>query len=184
MVSKNIPMTSTLPVFEAFMPGRPVTDQRTLDAMAPEVRERYLQDRKQIETSGQGFPVAALKQAMEFERAFVKAGGLLAAGVDPTGNGGALPGYGDQRGYELLREAGFSAEEAVQIVSLNGAKILGNDKEIGSIEVGKLADVVLLRGDLAADPSVIRNGVTVFKDGLGFNPATLIASVKGRVGIN
>lgn len=184
MVSKNIPMTSTLPVFEAFVPGRPVTDQRTLDAMAPEVRERYLRDRKQIDSMGAGFPEAALKRAMEFERAFVKAGGMLAAGVDPTGNGGALPGYGDQRGYELLREAGFGAEETVQIVSFNGAKILGVDQEIGSIEVGKQADVVLLRGDLVADPSVIRNGVTVFKGGLGFDPAKLIASVKGRVGIN
>ena len=186
LVSKNIPMTSTLPVFEAFVPGRPVTDQRTLDAMAPEVRDRYLADRKQIDAAGEGylFSEAALKRAMEFERAFVKAGGLLAAGVDPTGNGGALPGYGDQRGYELLREAGFGPEETMQIVSLNGAKILGVDKEIGSIEVGKQADVVLLRGDLVADPSVIRNGVTVFKGGLGFDPAKLIASVKGRVGIN
>jgi imidazolonepropionase-like amidohydrolase len=114
----------------------------------------------------------------------VKAGGLLGAGVDPTGNGGALPGFGDQRGFELLREAGFTPEETVQIVSLNGAKILGIEKELGSVESGKLADLVLLRGDLSADPSIIRQGVTVFKDGVGYDPAKLIASVKGRVGIN
>ncbi|HET9513209.1 MAG TPA: amidohydrolase family protein [Gemmatimonadales bacterium] len=186
MVQKGIPMTSTLPVFEAFMPGRPVTDQRTLDAMAPEVRERYLQDRKMIDQAGDkaGFPVSALKSAMQFERDFVKAGGLLGAGVDPTGNGGALPGFGDQRGFELLREAGFTPEETVQIVSLNGAKILGIEKELGSVEPGKLADLVLLKGDLSADPSIIRQGVTVFKDGVGYDPAKLIASVKGRVGIN
>lgn len=186
MIEKNIPMTSTLPVFEAFVPGRPVTDQRTLDAMAPEVRERYLQDRKQIDAAGPDFVFSqkALHNAMAFERTFVKAGGLLAAGVDPTGNGGALPGFGDQRGYELLREAGFTTEETVRIVSLNGAKILGADRELGSVEAGKLADLVLLRGNLSADPSVIRNTVTVFRDGVGYDSSKLIAAVKGRVGIN
>jgi imidazolonepropionase-like amidohydrolase len=186
MIAKKIPMTSTLPVFEAFVPGRPVSDQRTLDAMAPEVRERYLADRKQIDAAGESwiFTPAAFQRAMQFEVEFVKAGGLLAGGVDPTGNGGALPGFGDQRGVELLIEAGFSASNAVKIYSLNGATVLGVEKQLGSIEAGKLADLVLLRGDLSADPSVIKNAVTVFKDGVGYDSAKLIAAVKGRVGIN
>ncbi len=186
MVSKRIPMTSTLAVFEAFVPNRPVAEQRSLDAMAPEVRERYLADRKQIDAAGENwiFSVKALQNAMQFERAFVKAGGLLALGVDPTGNGGALPGFGDQRGMELLCEAGFTPSETVQISTLNGAKILGTDKDLGSVETGKLADLVLLRGDLSADPTAIKNVVTVFKDGVGYDSAKLIAAVKGRVGIN
>jgi imidazolonepropionase-like amidohydrolase len=185
MVERGVPMTSTLPVYEAFVPGRPVTDQRSLDAMAPEVRQRYLADREQIERAPNPlFAQEALRKAMDFEVAFVRAGGVLAAGVDPTGNGGALPGYGDQRGYELLREAGFTAEETVKIVSLNGARVLGVDGDIGSVEVGKLADLVLLRGDLTADASVIRNVVTVFKDGVGYDSAKLIAAVQGRVGVN
>jgi imidazolonepropionase-like amidohydrolase len=186
MVSKNIPMTSTLAVFEAFVPNRPVVDQRTLDAMAPEVRERYLADRKQIDAAGENYPFsqAAFQRAAQFEVEFVKAGGLLAGGVDPTGNGGALPGFGDQRGVELLIEAGLSPSNAIRVWSLNGAKVLGVDKELGSIEVGKTADLVLLRGDLAADPSVIKNTVTVFKNGVGYDSAKLIAAVKGRVGIN
>ena len=64
------------------------------------------------------------RKAQAFERAFVKAGGLLGAGVDPTGMGGALPGYGDQRNFELLIEAGFSPVEAIQIMTLNGARVL------------------------------------------------------------
>jgi imidazolonepropionase-like amidohydrolase len=104
--------------------------------------------------------------------------------VDPTGNGGALPGYGDQRNYELLREAGFSPEETVQIMSLNGARVLGVDRTLGSVEQGKLADLVVIRGDLAADPAVIKQVVTVFKDGIGYDSAKLLALVKGRVGIN
>ena len=186
MVSKKIPMTSTLAIFEAFVPNRPIVDQRTLDAMAPEVRERYLADRKQIDAAGENYPFsqAAFQRAAQFEVEFVKAGGLLAGGVDPTGNGGALPGFGDQRGVELLIEAGLSASNAIKVFSLNGAKVLGDDKELGSVEVGKKADLVLLRGDLSSDPSVIKNTVTVFKDGVGYDSAKLIAAVKGRVGIN
>ena len=186
MVAKKIPMTSTLPVFEAFVPGRPVTDERTLDAMTAEVRTRYLADRAQIDAAGENWPFsqASLQRAMAFEVEFVRAGGLLAGGVDPTGNGGALPGYGDQRGVELLVEAGFSPANAVKIYSSNGAKVLGVDKDLGTVETGKLADLVLLRGDISTDASVIKNTVTVFKDGVGYDSAKLIAAVKGRVGIN
>ena len=178
-------MTSTLAVYEPFVADRPAKDQRILDAMAPELRTTYLQIRLD-RLAGAG-PVTedVLTKAMEFERAFVQAGGLLAAGVDPTGNGGALAGYGDQRNYELLIEAGFTPEQAVQIMTANGAKVLGVDKQLGTVERGKLADLVVLqRGDLAADPSVIRKLTMVFKDGVGYDSAKLIASVKGRVGID
>jgi imidazolonepropionase-like amidohydrolase len=121
---------------------------------------------------------------MKFERAFVEAGGLLAAGVDPTGIGGALPGYGDQRNFELLAEAGFTPVQIVQIMSANGAKILGVYNKLGSVERGKLADLVVLNGDLAKDPSVIRKVTVVFKDGVGYDSQKLIAAVKGRVGID
>ena len=104
--------------------------------------------------------------------------------MDPTGNGGALPGFGDQRGYELLREAGLTTEQAVQVVTLNGAKVLGDAAKVGSVEKGKRADLVLLDGDLTQDAGAIRKTVTVFKDGVGYDSAKLIAATKGRVGIN
>jgi hypothetical protein len=178
-------MTSTLAVYELFVANRPTRDPRALEAMAPEVREDYLRARNQIDSAGQSrFTLDVFKAGMAYEHAFVKAGGLLAAGVDPTGNGGALPGYGDQRNYELLREAGFSPEETVQIMSLNGARVLGVDRTLGSVEQGKLADLVVIRGDLTADPAIIKQVVTVFKDGIGYDSARLLALVKGRVGIN
>jgi hypothetical protein len=123
------------------------------------------------------------RRAQAFERAFVKAGGLLGAGVDPTGSGGALPGFGDQRNYELLIEAGFTPVEAIQIMTLNGAKILGVDKELGSVTAGKRADLVVIRGNPIATPAEIRNVTIVFKDGIGYDSSKLIASVKGLVGI-
>ena len=185
MIDKKVPMTSTLAVYELFVPNRPTRDPRALEAMAPEVRDDYLKARNQIDSSGQSrFTLDVFRNGMAYERAFVAAGGLLAAGVDPTGNGGALPGYGDQRNFELLREAGFSPEEVVQIMSLNGARVLGVDKELGSVEKGKRADLVVVRGDLTADAAAIKQVVTVFKDGIGYDSAKLFALVKGRVGIN
>jgi hypothetical protein len=185
LIDKQVPVTSTLAVYELFVPNRPTRDPRALEAMAPEVREDYLRARQQIDSSGQArFTLEVFRNGMAYERAFVAAGGLLAAGVDPTGNGGALPGYGDQRNFELLREAGFTPEQVVQIMTLNGARILGVDKELGSVEQGKLADLVVVRGDVVTDPAAIKNVVTVFKDGIGYDSAKLFALVKGRVGIN
>jgi hypothetical protein len=120
---------------------------------------------------------------MAFEKAFVDAGGTLGAGVDPTGFGGALPGFGDQRNYELFIEAGFTPAQAVQIMTANGAKILGLFDQFGSIERGKAADLVVLNGNLAADPSTIRKVTTVFRNGVGYDSPKLIESVKGKVGI-
>jgi imidazolonepropionase-like amidohydrolase len=185
MIAKGVAMTSTLAVYEISIPNRPPLDQRVLDAMSPEVQREYLATRERLATQGANntASLALFKKAMEYEVAFAKAGGLLAAGVDPTGNGGALPGFGDQRNYELLIESGFSPAQVVQIMSANGAKVLGVDRDLGTVRAGKVADLVLMRGDLSQDPAVIRNVVTVFKDGIGYDSAKLIASVKGLVGV-
>jgi imidazolonepropionase-like amidohydrolase len=185
LVDRKVAMTSTVAVFEPFFPRRPVMDARTLEAMAPEVKAAYVTLRADIDTNTK-WPLTAgmLKSHMAFDKAFVDAGGLLAAGVDPTGIGGALPGFGDQRNYELFIEAGFTPVQAVQIMTANGAKILGVYDRLGSIERGKVADLVVLDGDLASDSSVIRRVTTVFKDGIGYDSPKLIATVKGRVGID
>jgi len=185
MVKHHVSMTTTMAIFEALAPHRPVTDERTLELMEPGVRAAYVANRTYIDSVPDYiFTKGGFARALAFDKAFFDAGGLLASGVDPTGNGGALPGFGDQRAYELLREAGLTAEQAVQVVSYNGARILGVSDKLGSVEKGKLADLVLLRGDLTSDPSVIRNVVTVFKDGVGYDPKKLIDAVRGRVGID
>jgi len=178
-------MTSTLAVYEPFVANRPTKEPRVLSAMAPEVRASYLKFRQEVDSTGTG-PIteAGLKSAVAFEKEFVEAGGLLGAGVDPTGVGGALAGYGDQRNYELFIEGGFTPAQAIQIMTLNGAKILGVAKKLGSVEQGKLADLVVLKGNLVQDPAVIRSPTLVFKDGIGYDPARLIDSIQGRVGID
>ncbi len=120
---------------------------------------------------------------MLFEHEFVAAGGLLMAGCDPTGYGGVVPGFGDQRNIELLVEAGFTPLEAIRIASLNGAKYMGKDDEIGSIAVGKAADIVVLRANPADNINNVEEVEMVFKDGVGYDPAALIQSVSGIVGL-
>ena len=117
------------------------------------------------------------------ERQFAHAGGLLLAGTDPTGAGGVIPGYSDQRQVELLVGSGFTPLEAIKICTLNGATYLGKADRFGSIAAGKQADLVVIDGNPAATISDIRKVAMVFKQGVGYDPAKLIESVKGKVGL-
>jgi len=186
LVARNVAVTSTLPVFEAIVPlqsgvRRPLFDPRVLSAMSADARARYLLARALIPADSPDG--ARLKKEMEFERAFVAAGGLLLAGPDPTGNGGVLAGYGDLREVELLVEAGFTPVEAIKIASFNGAKFLGQDARIGSIAIGKQADLMVVKGNPAAKITDLENVEIVFKDGVGYDSEKLIQSVQGLVGI-
>src|SRR6266480_264321 len=190
LVAKNVAITSTLPVFEAG--GAPLTqtgigaaaallNARVLNVMSTDARVRYLTARARV-SSDNGF-VALLRKVMDFERAFVKAGGLLIAGPDPTGNGGIVAGFGDLREIELLVEAGFTPLEAIKIASFNGAKFLGEDTRIGSVAPGKQAHLMVVKGNPAANINDIEKVEIVFKDGVGYDSEKLIQSVQGLVGI-
>jgi imidazolonepropionase-like amidohydrolase len=186
MVEHGVAMTSTVAIFEGLMAGRPPLEPRVLDALHPPAREAYLSARAALATpagAGQTVTAAAFRKLLDYEVAFVKAGGLLGAGVDPTGIGGVLAGFGDQRNYELFLEAGFSPSQAVQILTANGARILGHLDRFGTIEAGKLADLVVIRGDPTSRPADIRNVTLVFREGIGYDSPTLIASVKEMVGL-
>lgn len=181
LVSHHVAVTSTLPVFEASVPGRPKLQQRVLDAMSAEAAQSYLTARARLASDS---PVGALlRKEMDFEVAFVRAGGLLLAGPDPTGNGGVLPGFGDQREVELLVEAGFTPVEAIHIATENGALFLGQQERIGTLAPGKQADLVLIKGDPSKTIDDIENVETVFKNGIGYDSRKLIDSVRGQVGI-
>jgi imidazolonepropionase-like amidohydrolase len=185
LVKHHVAITSTLPVFESGgIPGRPPLQQRVLDVMTPEAREAYLYNRERPATMKPpktDWPML-FKRDMELEREFAQAGGLLLAGPDPTGNGGVVPGFGDQREIELLVEAGFSPVEAIKIATLNGAIFLNQQSQIGTIAAGKNADLIVIKGDPASHISDIENVEIVFKDGIGYDSQKLIESVKGRYG--
>ncbi len=192
LVSRHVAVTSTLPVFELFAPGKAPLQPRVLDAMSQEARLQYLEIRVHFDLphrdqkTGEVEPrpwAQAFAQEKEFERAFVQAGGLLLAGEDPTGIGGDLAGFGDQRELELLVESGFTPLEAIRIATYNGAQYLGELDHIGTIAAGKQADLVVVKGDPSKKIEDIENVQTVFKDGIGYDSAKLIESVHGLVGI-
>ncbi|WEN14367.1 amidohydrolase family protein [Rhodanobacter sp. AS-Z3] len=183
LVARHVAVTSTLPVFETMVPGRAPQDARVLDAMLPQARVEYLKTRERVAAMKDSPWTKVFQLEMDFERAFVKAGGTLMAGLDPTGYGGVIAGYGDQREVELLVDAGFTPVQAIQIASLNGARFMGVDKDIGSIEVGKAADMVLVKGNPANNIKDIENVVLVFKDGVGYDSAMLVKAANGTVGL-
>jgi imidazolonepropionase-like amidohydrolase len=185
LVKHHVAITSTLPVFEGEAGGgRPPLRQQVLDAMTPEAREAFfiLRQRPASLPASKTDWAMLWKRDLELERAFANAGGLLLSGPDPTGIGDVLPGFGDQRGIELLVEAGFSNTEAIKIATLNGAVYLGKEKQIGSIATGKNADLVVIKGDPSKRISDVENVEIVFKDGVGYDSQKLLDSVKGRYG--
>jgi imidazolonepropionase-like amidohydrolase len=183
LVAKHVAVTSTLPVFEQIVASRPDEPQKVLDTLSDDARKDYQANRARIaQRKDSPWPVM-FQREMEFERAFVKAGGTLLAGLDPTGIGGTVAGYGDLREVELLVEAGFTPLEAIKIATLNGAQFLGEADHIGSLAPGKQADIMLVKGDPSSKISDIENVELVFKDGVGWDSKKLIDSVKGQVGV-
>ncbi len=184
LVNHHVAITSTLPVFESSIPLHLHLQNRVLDAMSPPTREAYLYTRN-LELSRPPNPSRekAFHNGARLEHKFVAAGGLLLAGPDPTGDGGTLPGFGDQREVELLVDAGgFTPLEAIRIATLNGATYMGKESEIGSIAPGKNADLVIINGNPAANINDIEKVEIVFKDGVGYDSAKLFDSIKGRYG--
>ena len=187
LIRHHVAITSTLPNTASSVPidassdGRPPLKPAVLEAMAPAAREAYLYSRNRPRPAGSKTALL-LRRDMDLERAFVAAGGLLLAGPDPGGVPGVLPGFGDQREIELLVEAGFTPVQAIRIATLNGAIFLGRQDQIGSIAVGKNADLVVMKGDPAARIADIENVEIVFKDGVGYDTRKLLDSVKGHYG--
>src|SRR5581483_5527598 len=185
LIAHHVAITSTLPVFENMLPNRPPLNAQAMDALTPEARTAYLYSRNVAaalppDKAEQRLTTFKRDEAMEL--AFSKAGGLLIAGPDPTGNGGTIPGFADHREIELLVEAGFTPVEAIRVATLNGAIYEGKDKQIGSIEPNKNADLFIVKGDPSQNINDVENVELVIKDGVAFDPVKILQSVKGRYG--
>lgn len=184
LIAHHVAITSTLPVFETLVPNRAPLDARTLDAMLPDARDSYLRIRNVIsDGAAKSYWGPLFKKELEFEHEFVKQGGALLAGLDPTGYGGVVAGFGDQREVELLVEAGFTALQAIHIATSNGAEFLGELNSIGTLAAGKQADIIVINGDPSANIKDIERVELVFKDGIAFDSAKLIEATKGTVGL-
>ena len=112
---------------------------------------------------------------------FVKAGGRLVLGSD-AGSQGSIPGLADHEAIENLVKFGFPPIDAIRIATLNGATFLGIQDRTGSIQVGKEADLLIVRGDPAERIEDIENVEMVFANGVPYDPKTLLGKIKGQVG--
>jgi enamidase len=181
LVDRHVALTSTLTVFETFTPGRPLPPG--LDVLIPELRAQFQQRYDTAQRNARSPYPSLFPKARQLEVDFYRTGGLLLVGTDPTGGGGVIPGYSNQRAVELLVESGLTPLEAIKVATLNGATYLGRADKVGSIAVGKQADLVVLDGDPSARIDDIRKVSMVFKEGIGYDPAKLIGSVRGKVGL-
>lgn len=183
LIAHDVTLTSTLAIIESHFAHRPQGEPRALNMLSPVERAAY--DARQTALAERRdttrFTPALFSSILAFERRFAEAGGRLVAGPD---NGRHIvAGYGDQRNLELLVEAGFSVPETVQIMTHNGAVELGLGEDRGLVQAGYRADILILNGDLAADPAAIRSLEYVFRDGLAYDPASLAETVRGEVGL-
>jgi imidazolonepropionase-like amidohydrolase len=183
LIARHVALTSTLTVFETYTPGRPEASERARSVLIPQVRSDYESTWADIQKSTDSPWIAAFAKEMKLEKIFYDAGGYLMAGTDPSGYGGVIPGFSSKRQIMLMVEAGFPFEVAIQIATLNGAKFMGRDKDVGSVEVGKRADLVLIDGDPVKDPMALEHMSLVFKAGKGYRTDVIIYAMKGSVGL-
>lgn len=181
MNANNVVLTSTLSIFEASIPNRGYADHRSLKVMSPYLINQYTERRKAFEEQLKDHTRNdRLERIMQFAYQYYKLGGLLCSGVDAGRH--IVPGFGDQRNYELLIEAGFLPEEAIQVMTGNGALAL-ELPDIGTIQEGKRADFIVLNGNLPEDASVIKKVDAVFKKGVGYDPQKILKDTVGKLGL-
>lgn len=185
LVAHDVAVTSTLPVFTAghrdFIPT-----PESLDLLSPRSKSAALQAWNRIlrnkGSERQKQFQEVLRMEMAFEKAFVDAGGTLLIGTDPPGWGGTLPPNANHAALMLLVEAGFTPIEAIVLSTSNGARYLGIEEEVGTVEVGKRADLVLVDGKPDLEIKDIQNVSLVFRNGVGYRAQTLLDHVRGTVG--
>ena len=182
LIAHHIPITSTLSVLESELGGGnpPWYQQRAKSAL---IWKSWLIS-SLIHRSMKKYNMQPLlDKELQFEAEFVRRGGTLLAGADPTGDGSVLAGYADLREIELLDQAGFTVPQAIKIATLNGATFLGIDKRTGTIEPGKQADLVIINGDPTKRIADIRNVLTVYRQGKGYDSQKMMSDVVGVVGL-
>jgi len=183
LIAKHVALTSTLTIFETFASGRPMASSGALELLATDLREQYMSRWSSIAQQGKNQWTDLLRVGMRLEKKFVEAGGHLMAGTDPTGYGGVVAGYSNVRELELLLETGFTLPEAVRISTRNGAEFLGLAADVGTLEAGKRADLIVFKGDVNADPKALKELQWTMKAGVAYDRARILAAMKGKIGL-
>lgn len=180
LIAEKVTISSTPSIFEAQTPNTPVNPAYKT-YLAPHLLERaenYLQRRENSADSWY-FKREWLDKTLQHDRLFLKRGGLLTIGPDPGLH--SIPGFADQRNFELLVDGGFTIQEAIQVMSKNGAQLLGF-KDRGYIKEGYRADLIVVDGDLEKVPQKINAIKFVIKNGVAYKPQELRKGLEGQLG--
>jgi imidazolonepropionase-like amidohydrolase len=119
--------------------------------------------------SGRG---SHLEDSFAILRALYQAGVPIVAGTDK-----AVPAHSFHRELELYVQAGSTPMQVIQIATSGSARVMGMDREVGTIEAGKRADMILVNGNPLEDFSALRKVIYVVSNGRTFDPAQLWRSV-------
>jgi imidazolonepropionase-like amidohydrolase len=132
-----------------------------------------------------GYPHPEIGAARDYtralERRFIAAGGRMVIGSDAQ-DGGLIAGFADDRAIEALVVAGHPPLEVIKMATLDGAIFLGIDHDLGTVDPGKRADLLVVTGDPSRKITDIESVALVFKDGVAYDPKKLRESVRGLVG--
>jgi amidohydrolase family protein len=165
----------TLSAFESFFVDRP----GVMSTVFAEIADRFpIQIRRGFLTGGLPVPDgkderyrASFHKMLEFTKLLRDSGVRIVAGTD------GMAGFQLARELELYNDAGIPAPEVLQIATIGAAKVMKHDAELGSIEKGKLADLLIIDGDPSADIHAIRNVDTVIKGGTVFDPREIGSAI-------
>lgn len=180
LIAEKVAISSTPSIFEAQTPKTPINPAYKT-YLAPHLLERaenYLQRREKADDSWY-FKPEWLQRTLAHDRLFLKRGGLLTIGPDPGLH--SIPGFADQRNFELLIQGGFTIQEAIQVMSANGAKLL-DFEDRGYVKEGYRADLILVKGDLESTPQNINDIKLIIKNGVTYTPQDLRKGLEGQLG--
>lgn len=144
----------------------------------------FIQER--VKKRGAPRPIAQFQAIYEAKlktiSAFFEAGGAITLGSDHVSDGNFLPGFGVHRELDAFVRGGIPEADAIRIGTINGARALGIDKDYGSLEEGKIADLFVVTGNPLENIRNSRNIKWLLRAGQFHRTEDLFESVKGKLG--
>ena len=177
MKDRRIVLDPTMTAWEGTYTDRPGQMSPTFIAVADRLPAQV---QRGFKAAGLALPVTAETDKL-YRDSYAKFKAMLKllydSGVTIVPGTDNFAGFAYQRELEIYVESGIPAAEVLKMATLGSAKVMSKDKELGSIETGKLADMVLIDGDPTKNISDVRKVRTVIKDGNVYDPAKILTSL-------
>ncbi len=180
-IERGVVFNATLTAFNYFGPRGPEYDHWTDETrfFTPHMRGLLAErePRRQVEQFAKIYQVK--KKTI---KRYYDAGGTITLGTDHVSWGEYLPGFSVHREMHALVQAGIPPAAAIKIGTINGARAIGVGDRLGSLEAGKLGDMVVVRGNPLEDIRHTHNVVWVIRGGVAYAADDLLKSVEGKLG--